>query len=47
MVGLRPGLTLGTKDGAFFSPDDLVRLVLTDNDKVCVLVVCGGLREVL
>ena len=47
MVGLRRGLTLGTKDGAFFSPNDLVRLVLSDNDKVGVLVVCGGLRELL
>ena len=34
MVGLRPALTLGTKDGAFFSPEDLVKLVLSDNDKV-------------
>ena len=37
MVGLRPALTLGTKDGAFFSPDDLIKMVLSDNDKVSIL----------
>ena len=39
MFGLKPTLTLGTKDGAFFSPDDLVTDILVDNDKVSFVCV--------
>ena len=34
MFGLKPVLSLGTKDGAFFSPDDIATHILADNDKV-------------
>ncbi|KAK3589305.1 hypothetical protein CHS0354_026959 [Potamilus streckersoni] len=34
LTGIRPTLTLSTKDGAILSPDDPITLVLTGNDEI-------------